>query len=112
MSSEVFLRDNRKLHLEGELKFSEAAALWKSLSLQLTSIGRGEKLDFDMSRVQRVDGATMALLVHLRNELKLRASVRISSAQPARCRISFTSITATKNQSGEGVADPEARWSS
>jgi phospholipid/cholesterol/gamma-HCH transport system permease protein len=61
-----------ELHMEGELKFSEAAALWKSLSQRLTSVGRGQKIDFDMSRVERIDGGTTALLVHLRNELKLR----------------------------------------
>jgi phospholipid/cholesterol/gamma-HCH transport system permease protein len=61
-----------ELHMEGELHFSEAAMLWKSLTLRLASVGRGQKLDFDMSRVTRVDGGTMALLVHLRNELKLR----------------------------------------
>jgi phospholipid/cholesterol/gamma-HCH transport system permease protein len=38
----------------------------------LASVARGQKLDFDMSRVARIDGGTMALLVHLRNELKLR----------------------------------------
>jgi phospholipid/cholesterol/gamma-HCH transport system permease protein len=58
--------------MEGELKFSEAAALWKSLTERLTSIGRGQTLDFDLSRVERIDGGTMALLVHLRNDLKLR----------------------------------------
>jgi phospholipid/cholesterol/gamma-HCH transport system permease protein len=58
--------------MEGELKFSEAATLWKSLTERLASIGRGQKLDFDLSRVERIDGGTMALLVHLRNELKLR----------------------------------------
>jgi phospholipid/cholesterol/gamma-HCH transport system permease protein len=61
-----------ELHMQGELKFSEAAALWKSLSQRLTSVGRGQKIDFDMSRVERIDGGTTALLVHLRNELKLR----------------------------------------
>jgi phospholipid/cholesterol/gamma-HCH transport system permease protein len=64
--------ESLELHMEGDLKFSEASALWKSLSLRLISVGRGQKLDFDMSGVERVDGGTMALLVHLRNELKLR----------------------------------------
>jgi phospholipid/cholesterol/gamma-HCH transport system permease protein len=68
----AFPSDSPELHLEGELKFSEAAALWKSLSRRLASMGRGQKLDFNMSRVERVDGGTMALLVHLRNGLKLR----------------------------------------
>ena len=64
--------ESLELHMEGDLKFSDAAVLWKSLTEQLTTVGRGQKLDFDMSGVKRVDGGTMALLVHLRNELKLR----------------------------------------
>jgi phospholipid/cholesterol/gamma-HCH transport system permease protein len=61
-----------ELYMEGDLKFSEAAGLWKSLTQRLHSVGRGQKIDFDMSRVERIDGGTTALLVHLRNELKLR----------------------------------------
>lgn len=61
-----------ELILEGQLKFSEAALLWTSVSKRLSAVRRGETLDFDMSRVESVDGGTMALLVHLRNELKLR----------------------------------------
>ena len=64
--------ESLELHMEGDLKFSDAAALWKSLTQRLTAVGRGQRLDFDMSRVERIDGGTMALLVHLRNELKLR----------------------------------------
>jgi phospholipid/cholesterol/gamma-HCH transport system permease protein len=61
-----------ELILEGQLKFSEAALLWTNVSKRLLGVRRGETLDFDMSRVESVDGGTMALLVHLRNELKLR----------------------------------------
>jgi phospholipid/cholesterol/gamma-HCH transport system permease protein len=64
--------ESLELHMEGDLKFSDAAALWKSLTERLTAVGRGQRLDFEMSRVERIDGGTMALLVHLRNELKLR----------------------------------------
>jgi phospholipid/cholesterol/gamma-HCH transport system permease protein len=68
----AFPSESPELHLEGELKFSEAALLWKGLTERLASMSRGQKLDFNMSRIERVDGGTMALLVHLRNELKLR----------------------------------------
>jgi phospholipid/cholesterol/gamma-HCH transport system permease protein len=61
-----------QLILEGTLKFSEAALLWSTVSKRLLPVARGETFDFDMSRVESVDGGTMALLVHLRNELKLR----------------------------------------
>lgn len=58
--------------LEGQLQFSEAALLWTSIRKRLSTVVRGETIDFDLSRVESVDGGTMALLVHLRNELKLR----------------------------------------
>ena len=61
-----------RLALEGSLVFSEAAPLWKSLAKRLESVGRGERLDFDMSKLESIDGGTMALLSHLRAELKLR----------------------------------------
>lgn len=61
-----------ELILEGQLQFSEAALLWTQINRRLTSVSRGETFDFDLSRVDSVDGGTMALLVHLRNELKLR----------------------------------------
>jgi phospholipid/cholesterol/gamma-HCH transport system permease protein len=60
------------LILEGKLKFAEAAPLWTRVSKRLERIARGETIHFDMSSVESVDGGTMALLVHLRNELKLR----------------------------------------
>lgn len=60
------------LILEGNLKFAEAAALWTRVSKRLERVARGETIHFDMSLVESVDGGTMALLVHLRNELKLR----------------------------------------
>lgn len=61
-----------RLALEGALVFSEAAPLWKSLAKRLESVKRGETLNFDMSGLESIDGGTMALLAHLRAELKLR----------------------------------------
>lgn len=71
---EVFTSPSARpeLILEGQLKFSEAALLWTSVSKRLQRVARGETIHFDMSRVESIDGGTMALLVHLRNELKLR----------------------------------------
>ncbi|HEX7669493.1 MAG TPA: STAS domain-containing protein, partial [Polyangiaceae bacterium] len=61
-----------ELRLKGRLKFSEAAGLWESTRKRLDTVERGETIHFDLSRVESVDGGTMALLVHLRNELKFR----------------------------------------
>ena len=52
--------------------FSEAAPLWTSLSKRLEGLSRGETLNFDVSELDFIDGGTMALLSHLRAELKLR----------------------------------------
>jgi phospholipid/cholesterol/gamma-HCH transport system permease protein len=61
-----------ELRLQGHLKFDEAAPLWESTRKRVAVVKRGETIHFDLSRVESVDGGTMALLVHLRNELKLR----------------------------------------
>jgi phospholipid/cholesterol/gamma-HCH transport system permease protein len=61
-----------ELRLQGRLVFSEAAALWESTRKRIESVPSGETIHFDLSRVESVDGGTMALLVHLRNELKFR----------------------------------------
>jgi phospholipid/cholesterol/gamma-HCH transport system permease protein len=61
-----------ELRLQGKLKFSEAARLWESTRKRVAAVRTGETINFDLSRVESVDGGTMALLVHLRNELKLR----------------------------------------
>lgn len=61
-----------ELRLQGQLRFSEAAGLWESTRKRLEVVKTGETIHFDLSRVESVDGGTMALLVHLRNELKFR----------------------------------------
>src|SRR5450432_2534965 len=61
-----------ELRLQGHLKFDEAARLWESTRKRVDTVKPGETIHFDVSRVESVDGGTMALLVHLRNELKFR----------------------------------------
>lgn len=61
-----------QLVLEGHLAFQDLAQLWNDLHAQLHAIERGATMNFEMSGLVAVDGGTMALLVHLRNELKLR----------------------------------------
>jgi phospholipid/cholesterol/gamma-HCH transport system permease protein len=65
-------RAHPALQLEGRLVFAESARLWRELSEHAARAQSGEALDFDLSRVAHVDGGTMALLVHLRAELRLR----------------------------------------
>jgi len=58
--------------LEGELALTEAFPLWTKLQERVLSAAKYDTLNFDLAGVERIDGGTMALLVHLRNELKLR----------------------------------------
>ena len=61
-----------QLSLRGELKFREAGQIWTDVRGQIASLKKGDRIDFDMSDVESVDGGTMALLVHLRGELAER----------------------------------------
>ena len=61
-----------ELRLEGELKLSDAGRLWVELQRMDSATGRGGTLDFDMSRVQSVDGGAMALLASVRANLHRR----------------------------------------
>lgn len=61
-----------EIRLRGVLGFAEAAPLWIELRKLETSATRGQTLDFEMSRVERIDGAAMALLACLRTELQQR----------------------------------------
>lgn len=60
------------LELSGTLTFAEAAPSWVRWSASLARVQRGQRFDFDMSRVDEIDGASMALLVALRAELHRR----------------------------------------
>ncbi len=62
----------RHVVLEGKLVFDEAAKTWAALGKRLRKVKRGQTMNFDMTALESVDGGTMALLVHLRNDLKLR----------------------------------------
>jgi phospholipid/cholesterol/gamma-HCH transport system permease protein len=61
-----------QLSLKGELKFREAGQIWTDVRSQIDSLKKGDRIDFDMSEVESVDGGTMAILVHLRGELAER----------------------------------------
>jgi phospholipid/cholesterol/gamma-HCH transport system permease protein len=63
------------LSLRGRLTFPEANQIWKDVRESVDSAKAGERLDFDMSNVETVDGGTMALLVHLRGTLAARGVV-------------------------------------
>ena len=60
------------LRLSGKLTLAEAPALWSDLQREIRGAVRGESLDLDLSGVEVVDGAAMAMLVSARAELVLR----------------------------------------
>ena len=66
------LPDGVRVELGGQITIEEAPALWKRVSELLEQLGDQKRVQIDNSRVVVIDGACMALLVHLRNELKAR----------------------------------------
>jgi len=78
------------LALSGHLTFVEAADIWKEVRENVEAVKKGEHLAFDMSRVEAVDGGTMALLVqkkiHLRGELAARGVVADFVGATKTCR--------------------------
>lgn len=61
-----------EIRIRGTLSLAEARPLWAELRRLETSASRGQKLDFEMSAVERIDGGAMALLACLRAELHRR----------------------------------------
>ena len=65
-------RAGEQLRISGGLTFADAAPLWAELRRQEATVAKGQTLDFEMSRVQSIDGAAMALLACMRGELHQR----------------------------------------
>jgi len=58
-----------EVRLSGTLTFSLASALWTKLKARISATMR-EEVRFDLSSVESIDGGTMALLVHIKWDLK------------------------------------------
>jgi len=58
--------------LGGRISIDEAPALWKRVAEVLDRLLRFERVQLDFAEVQSIDGACLALLVHLQTELKQR----------------------------------------
>jgi phospholipid/cholesterol/gamma-HCH transport system permease protein len=58
--------------LEGRLTLATAAETWGALQERAKGLASGARLALDLSRVESIDGGTMALLVQLRAELAAR----------------------------------------
>jgi phospholipid/cholesterol/gamma-HCH transport system permease protein len=70
--SSVRQADIHKVSLRGRLIFQEAGVIWGDVLNQTAQLAKGDRLAFEMSDVERIDGGTMALLVHIRDELAVR----------------------------------------
>ncbi|MDP9001395.1 MAG: ABC transporter permease, partial [Myxococcota bacterium] len=60
------------LRVRGTLTLANARDLWFELATLTAGLSRGEALNFDVSEVDTIDGGAMAILVHMRTELRLR----------------------------------------
>ena len=68
------LPDGVRVALGGRITIEEAPALWKRVSELLDTLGSKKRVQIDNGAVELIDGACMALLVHLRSELKARGA--------------------------------------
>jgi phospholipid/cholesterol/gamma-HCH transport system permease protein len=64
--------DSKRVEIGGRVTLTEAAALWKRVTELLEQSDGKTHLSLDFGRVEVIDGACMALLVHLRRELAER----------------------------------------
>src|SRR5271170_7078860 len=64
--------DASDLRLKGRLTLPDAGALWRELRGHVAELAQGAALNFDMEQVETVDGGALALLVHVRSDLRLR----------------------------------------
>lgn len=62
------------LHIEGKLALPQGAGLWAELRRHTDPVVSGQTLNFEMSRVDSIDGGAMALLVQLRADLHRRGA--------------------------------------
>jgi phospholipid/cholesterol/gamma-HCH transport system permease protein len=63
--------ESETVHVRGRLELVDASALWREAEVLLLSVAV-PRVDFDLSKVEAVDGGAMSLLVHLRNRLRGR----------------------------------------
>ncbi len=83
MSSWRLSRGPERIALAGELRITDAAAIWRELSHLVADLGAMRRLDLDVSAATVIDGAVMALVVELRGALRARGvAAEISGANP------------------------------
>jgi phospholipid/cholesterol/gamma-HCH transport system permease protein len=76
---------NDALRVEGDLELADAAAIWRDLHRTTDPIASGQ-LTIDLARVQKIDGAVIALLVALRDDLAARGVRTVLEGAPEHLR--------------------------
>jgi phospholipid/cholesterol/gamma-HCH transport system permease protein len=61
-----------RLALQGRFALANAGETWSRVRAECAGLVRGQQLHIDMAGVEAIDGATMALLVHVRAQLAAR----------------------------------------
>ncbi len=62
----------QRIELGGSITIDDSAALWKRVGESLTELTGARSVEIDLSRIEVIDGACMALLVHFRNDVRAR----------------------------------------
>src|SRR5690606_29608711 len=60
------------LHFAGDLSLQTGAQLWQVACDHAARVADGQTLNFDLTRARRVEGAAIAMLVHVQSELTRR----------------------------------------
>lgn len=61
--------ESYRIALGGDVSLDDAGALWKRITETLNTLPDVQHVEIDLDKVQEIDGACMALLVHLRATL-------------------------------------------
>ncbi|HEY0466505.1 MAG TPA: MlaE family lipid ABC transporter permease subunit [Polyangiaceae bacterium] len=61
-----------RIELGGRITIDDAAALWKRISDTLAHVEDVQSIELELSQIQLIDGACMALLVQFRTDLRQR----------------------------------------
>jgi len=62
----------QRIELGGSITIDDSAALWKKVGESLLELKAARSVHIDLSQIQLIDGACMALLVHFRNDIRTR----------------------------------------
>ena len=83
-----------RIALGGQITIDDAAALWKRISETLAHVEELRNIELDLTQIQRIDGACMALLVQLRTDLRHRkVQCEFVGGSPDVCSKSCSTLT-------------------